>query len=163
MTEPQTQALEKLDLESKSSENNGAPSIPIYQHLRALCEQDEAFAALVTVPENAFAKCLDYVMEQMKAKCSKQNGVQCVGATEAEVYGVAEEYYRIGEVEFERRRAEKKAKEKAESEARDAQRKAREAEEKKAEKSASKKAAHAAEAETPIPAAPAEPAQLSMF
>jgi hypothetical protein len=167
MTKTIQTALAKLETESKSASNNGAPSIHIYQHLRAQCEQDEAFAALVSIEANAFQKCLDYVMEKMKAKCVNQSGVQCVCGEEAEVYRVAEEYYRIGEAEFERRRAEKKAKEEAARKEREAKQKAEAAEKKKAEKDKTKKSA-AVPKSNPKPeqkptTVPEEPAQLSLF
>ena len=146
MTEIQSQALAKLELESKSSKNNGAPSIPIYMHLRTKCVNDEAFASLVAVEANALEKCLDYLMEQMKAKATSKTGVQCVGVDAAEVFRVAEDYYRIGEAEFERRRAKKKAEDEARRKANVEKAKAEAAEAKKKKADTKKKGEKPAEA-----------------
>ncbi|MDR2558890.1 MAG: PcfK-like family protein [Oscillospiraceae bacterium] len=160
-------AIEKLEKESTSSgTNNKVPVIPIYNHLKKICEQDEAFSELVCKTENTLHKCFDYIYEVVEKEVKERSGTQTVWYSDEKTYETAEEYYRIGEEELERRRAEKKkadeAKRKENEEKRKAESEKRAAESKEMKKAERKKKAAEKKAESK-PEPKTENNQLSLF
>ncbi len=84
-------ATEKLDGELKAQKSQLAK--PIYDHLRAKTEADEAFAAFVM--KKSLNGCLDYIQGQAKTLLGGKSGYL---APET-VYQLAEDFYRLDKPE----------------------------------------------------------------
>ena len=168
MSEVIKQALAKLEKESTSSgANNNVPAIPIYNHLKKVCEQNEDFAELVVKPENTLEKCFSYIYSVVEKEVTERKGTQSVWYSDEKTYETAEEYYRIGEVELERRREEKKKADEAKRAEESAKRK-EESDKMAAEAKAKKKAARKNNKSESAPAKPDKPkkpttSQISLF
>ena len=157
----------------------GVPTLPIYHHLREAVQQSEDLAAAVLQEGKTLKGCFDYVLKQMENRVLERRRQQCVCATEAETYQIAEAYWRISDEDikaaqdaaneaFELAREKKHAADEAKRKEKEAKRKADSAAKKKDGKPAAKKEAPAGK-EKPAPKPkvpkPAEdrPGQLSLF
>jgi len=181
MTEIQSKALAKLISQSKAIGGyGGVPVLAIYHHLRDAVKTSEELAAAMLPEAKTLKGCFDYVLKQMENRVLERSGQQCVCATEAETYQIAEDYWRKSDDEikaeqdaadkaFKLAQEKKRAADAEKRKADEAKRKADAAEKKKDEKPAAKKEAPKAKKDAPAPKAkppkPAEekPDQLSWF
>ena len=103
-----TQAVAKLEREANSSGGQNVPSIPIYNHLRKICESDTSFAGLVNQEHKTLIKCFSYIYEQVRNTIA--NGANSIWVADGDVYKLSEDYYRLDDAEIERRKSEEKKK-----------------------------------------------------
>ena len=108
-----TQATAKLEREANSSGGQNVPAIPIYNHLKKLCESRIGFADMVLQEHKTLIKCFTYVYEQVKNTLAK--GSQNAWVADDVVYKLAEDYYCLDDAEIERQKAEEKKKREAEA------------------------------------------------
>jgi hypothetical protein len=114
-------AIEKLEKQANTSGGHNVPAIPIYNHLKIVCQSDTAFAELVLQEHKTLEKCFGYVYEQVRKSVAKQSGTQAVWMSDEATYQLAEDYFRLDDAEIERRKEEERKKKEEERKAREAE------------------------------------------
>jgi hypothetical protein len=118
-----SQAVKKLEKEANSSGGQSVPAIPIYEHLKNVCESDEKFAKLVNQPHKTLIKCFDCVYEQVRKNVAK--GGNSTWVADEIVYNLSIDYYKLDDAEIERRKEEDRQKREAERAKKEAEKKSK--------------------------------------
>lgn len=97
-------AVEKLKREAGTAKNDTVPTQPISKYLINKCEDDPEFAKFILIPHKTLEKCFKHIESEARKKLQNRTG----WIDDNEVYGWAEDYYRLDDAEIERISAEKK-------------------------------------------------------
>lgn len=97
-------AVEKLKREAGTAKNDTVPTQPISIHLINKCEEDPEFANFILISHKTLEKCFKHVETEARKKLQNRTG----WIDDNEVYGWAEDYYRLDDAEIERINTDKK-------------------------------------------------------